>query len=211
MRYDTRKALMEIESLKSGESTSFSAVGDLRFEGRDGSVTATLLLAVSGESYRLQIVKDGGGSQLAVAGGAGYVVYVDPATGVREEFFGAESDTVSIYGFTIHRALLATLVTGVPPQLLGIVSARILKSGERTITSSSPPVELVYSDRLTEISYKGDSGRTDIVFDPIVAGGGNVSSVTASGTGGSAKITWLTVNENNSFPKGFFRFEESEF
>ena len=209
----TEEALDELNNLRTPDYPSFSGVGSLEVStGGAKKQAATILLALDGSRYRLELLDAVGRAVLAVAGDGERMIKVDPVSGAREEIKGPEAGRVSLGSVRAPVAALRSIVTGAPPVFKSVRSASLL-DGRRRALVEGPEMELVYSDRLERVAIPaGEGGVVVYELGPMARGpmAPYVSSVKITLEGaGEATVRWRRVSQGRRFPEGFFAFNDS--
>lgn len=207
-------ALDDIRSFAVDYYPSFAGVGVIEITSGGEKHSGTILLALEGGNYRLEIIDPAGRTALALAGSERKMTRVDTSTGEKKVFTGNEASVARINGVRVPVFALATLVTGSPPCFSRLVSASVHGSARRAIIKD-PDMEITYSDRVERIAMKGEGGAGVTLMLGEMARGPlapyvSTCVIKAGGIGGRAVVKWESVRQGVEFPPGFFSFEEED-
>lgn len=203
-----------LELLTVYEYPSFSGVGAIVAEGGGLDFSGSILLAIDGGRYRLEILDPFGRGALAVAGDENQRTQMDTITGERISVTGQPARFIELDGVHLPVMALMTLVTGSPPPYKKLLTVNEGDDGHWLARVSDPAMELYYSGRLEKVALTGgaDDEKIVITLGKIARdqAGFNVSAFHIDFGRGKTSITveWKKVRRNVKFADGFFDFTE---
>jgi len=145
---------------------------------------------------------------VAVAGGSGGSIRIDPATGKKS--FHDKSLVFLTENLAIPASFLRSMITGSAPTFDGIKSTSI-KGRLHVVKTINPRMDFYYTNRLEKIIYHlANGGSARLVLGPMADGpvAPFVSSARLSYGKLTIAIRWEKVIQGSGFENGFFEFDE---
>lgn len=203
----------DVESLvrDRGTDTPFMAVGTALVSGAGAGFSGSILLSMEGDKFRLEVLDAVNRAALAVGGEPGRMIRVNPATGEKQVTNSTLIHAPELGNVTAPCGLLRTAALGSIPRFGGVVSTRRIL-GESRVTTENPSMEFVFSERLLEVRLRTEEGDTvTLRLGPAVKGGPARLewSELSLGSGAVLKVRWKKVEPVQSFPPGFFTFDDT--
>ncbi|VAX16948.1 hypothetical protein MNBD_NITROSPINAE03-1906 [hydrothermal vent metagenome] len=145
---------------------------------------------------------------MAVAGGPGGTIRIDPATGKKS--FRDESSIFLTENLSAPAFFLRSMITGSAPTFDGIKSTSI-KGRLHVVKTINPRMDFYYTNRLEKIIYHpADGWPARLVLGPMADG--PVTPFVAEAKLSYGKLTiairWEKVIQGSGFEDGFFEFDE---
>lgn len=205
----------DVESLirDRGSDAPFMASGAVTVSGPGTGFSGSILLSMDRDKFRLEVLDAVNRAVLAVAGEPGAMIRLNPTTGER---LFSDSTTIrapELGGVVAPVGLLRTAALGSIPHFGKAVSNRSIL-GKTYVKTEDPSMELVFSGSLLqEARLRTEEDDTvTLSLGPVVkhapAGWLQWSQISL-GSGSALKVKWKKVETVESFPPGFFTFEDT--
>jgi len=201
-----------LDEYSAASQPSLACFGSVKIKGNGVNFNGSVILAIDGDQYRLEVVDGAGITAVAVAGGSGVMIRLDMNTGAKTILTGEAAKTVHLDKVSAPVSLLKTLVTGAPPP--SEKKGEIQPAGTvYKMATSNPSMELeLDGERLTQLTLYGEDGNQITAKLGPMTGVGlerHVASARVEAGGGAVmEINWQKVTPKEKFPEGFFSFTE---
>ena len=205
----------DIESLilNRGSDTPFMASGAITVSGPGSGFSGSILLSMDGDKFRLEVLDAVNRAVLAVAGKPGAMIRLNPTTGERRITDSTSIRAPELGGVVAPVGLLRTAALGSIPHFGKAVSNRSL-FGKAYVKTEDPSMELVFSGNLLQaVSLRTqEDDAVTLSLGPVVKHAPVEWlqwSQISLGSGAVLKVNWKKVETVESFPPGFFTFDDA--
>lgn len=205
----------DVESLirDRGSDAPFMASGAVTVSGPGTGFSGSILLSMDGDKFRLEVLDAVNRAVLAVAGEPGAMIRLNPITGERHVSDSTTIRAPELGGVVAPAGLLRTAALGSIPHFGKAVSNRNFL-GKTYVKTDAPPMELVFSGSvLREVRLQAEEDDTVTLSLGPAAGRAPAGwlqwSQISLGSGSALKVKWKKVETVESFPPGFFAFEDA--